>query len=209
MSKKIFSISDMKYSWILLLSALIFGIFNYMDRFYSNDPVWILVGYWISIAVAVLWTALNYISHIRLNSMYKKQDDLQLYVNQLAISDEDKLELRTYLEDFVEDLMKQGKTEADATREAINQFKIQEFLSLSKNSMFFNLHGHYYLIGWTIVSIIAFIIVWLLGITIFPYRSITLTIESIFIVYAIGIFGTFVMYKMIDVVIYRKFKELF
>ncbi|GIN69876.1 hypothetical protein J14TS2_03510 [Bacillus sp. J14TS2] len=209
MSKKIFSIGDMKYRWILLFSTLIFGIFNYTDRLYSNDPVWILVGYWISIAIAVLWTALNYISHIRMNSMYKKQDDLQLYVNQLAMSDEDKLELRTYLEDFVEDLMKQGNTEADATREAINQFKVKEFLSLSKNTMFFNLHGHYYLIGWTIVSIIAFIIVWLLGITIFPYRSITLTIESIFIAYAIGIFGTFVMYKMIDAVIYRKFKELF
>ncbi|MFY0758609.1 permease prefix domain 1-containing protein [Metabacillus dongyingensis] len=128
--KKIFSLGDIKYSWILSLSAIFFGITNYLDRMYSNDPAWVHAGYWISFAIAVLWGVLNYISHIRMNNMYKKQDDLQLYVNQLVMSEEDKLELRTYLEDYVQDLMKQGNTEADAMREAINQFKVKEFLSL-------------------------------------------------------------------------------
>ncbi|USK31022.1 permease prefix domain 1-containing protein [Bacillus sp. CMF21] len=176
---------------------------------YSNDPLWVHAGYWISFAIAVLWAVLNYISHIRMNNMYKKQDDLQVYVNQLVMSEEDKLELRTYLEDYVQDLMKQGNTEADAMREAINQFKVKEFLSLSKNTMFFNLHAHYYLIGWTFLSVIASILVWIFELTLFPYPLITLTIESIFIAYAIGLFGMFFLYKIIDAVIYRKFKELF
>ncbi|WHZ55591.1 hypothetical protein [Metabacillus hrfriensis] len=207
--KKIFSLGDIKYSWILSLSAIFFGITNYLDRMYSNDPLWVHAGYWISFAIAVLWAVLNYISHIRMNNMYKKQDDLQVYVNQLVMSEEDKLELRTYLEDYVQDLMKQGNTEADAMKEAINQFKVKEFLSLSKNTMFFNLHAHYYLIGWTFLSVIASILVWIFELTLFPYPLITLTIESIFIAYAIGLFGMFFLYKIIDAVIYRKFKELF
>jgi hypothetical protein len=207
--RKIFSLGDIKYSWILLLSSFLFGITNFIDRLYSGDPMWVLIGYWISISIAVLWGALNYISHIRMNSMYKKQYDIRLYVDQLAISEEDKLELQTYLEDYVQDLIQQGYSEADATREAINQFKVKEFLSLSKNTMFFNLHAHYYLIGWTIVSILASILVWILEVTIFPYPLITLTIASIFIAYAIGLFGMFILYKIIDVTIYRKFKDLF
>lgn len=207
--RKIFSFGDIKYSWILILSAVLFGISNYTDRLFSNDPIWVQVGYWISFAIAILWGALNYISHIRMNSLYKKQDDLRLYVNQLAMSEEDKLELQTYLEDFVQDLIKQGNTEADATREAINQFKVQEFLTLSKNTLLFNLHAHYYLIGWTIILIIVSILLWLLELSIFLYLSFLTTIVITLIVYATGLFGMFFLYKIIDAAIYQKYKELF
>lgn len=207
--RKIFSLGDIKYIWILILSGALFGISNYTDRLFSNDPIWVLAGYWISFAIAALWGALNYISHIRMNSMYKKQGDIRLYVNQLAMSEEDKLELQIYLEDYVQDLMKQGNTEADATREAINQFKVQEFLSLSKNTLLFNLHAHYYLIGWTIIFIIVSILVWVLELSIIPFASFTTTIVITFIVYAIGLFGMFFLYKIIDAAIYKKFKELF
>ena len=47
-------------------------------------------------------------------------------------------------------------------RKAINQFKVQEILSLSKDTMLFNLHAHYYLIGWAILAAIVDIIIWLL-----------------------------------------------
>ncbi|MFC5466015.1 permease prefix domain 1-containing protein [Lederbergia graminis] len=206
---KIFSLRDIKYSWVLLSSSILFGITNFIDRLYSDDPLWILISYWISFSIAVLWGALNYISHIRLNSMYKKQDDIRLYVNQLAMSQEDKLELQTYLEDYVQDLIQQGNSEEEAIRDAINQFKVKEFLSLSKNTMFFNLHAHYYLFGWMMVSIVAAILVWVLEATILPYPSMMLTIESIFIVYAIGLFGMFFLYKIIDVTIYKKFHDIF
>ncbi|MFS0562046.1 hypothetical protein AB1K91_15020 [Terribacillus sp. 179-K 1B1 HS] len=207
--RKIFSLGDLKYSWILLLSSLLFGITNFTDQLYSGDPIWVLISYLISFSIAVLWGAINYISHIRMNNMYKKQDDIQLYVSQLAMSEEDKQELQTYLADYVQDLIQQGNSEADATREAINQFKVKEFLALSKNTMFFNLHAHYYLIGWTIVSILASILVWILEVTMLPYPLITFTIESIFIAYSIGLFGMFILYKIIDAMIYRKFKDLF
>ncbi|MEH7356620.1 hypothetical protein V7150_24220 [Neobacillus drentensis] len=207
--RKVFSLGDIKYSWILIQSAVLFGISNYTDRLFSNDPIWVHAGYWISFVIAVLWGTLNYISHIRMNSLYKKQDDISLYVNQLAMSEEDKLELQIYLEDYVQDLIKQGNTEADATRAAINQFKIQEFLSLSKNTLLFNLHAHYYLIGWTIIFIIVSILVWLLEFSIIPYQSFTTTIVITLIVYATGLFGMFFLYKVIDAAIYQKFKELF
>lgn len=207
--RKIFSLGDIRYSWILLLSSVLFGLSNYMDRIYSNDPSWIHVSYWISFAIAVLWGAINYISHIRMNNMYKKQNNIQEYVNLLAMNEEDKLELQTYLEDYVQDLIEQGNTKADATREAIKQFKVKEFLSLSKNTMFFNLHAHYYLIGWTIVIIVAFILVWLLGIVAFSNLLIPLIIEVTLVAYGLGLFGMFFLYKLIDAMIYRKFKELF
>ncbi len=207
--RKIFSLKDIKHSWILLLSVTLFGISFYIDRLYSNDPIWIQGSFWISFTLAVLWGALNYISQIRMNNMYKKQDDIQEYVNQLAMSEEDRLELQTYLEDYVQDLTEQGTTKEDATREAINQFKVKEFLSLSKNTMFFNLHAHYYLIGWTIVIIFSFSLVWLIGIITFPKLLIILTIEVTLFAYGLGFFGMFFMYKLIDAIIYRKFKELF
>jgi hypothetical protein len=80
-------------------------------------------------------------------------------VNQLAMSEEDKLELQTYLEAYVQDLIQQGKTKDEAAREAINQFKVIEFLSLSKNTSFLNLHAHFHLIGWVTILTIAFIMI--------------------------------------------------
>ena len=207
--RKIVNLKDINFSWILFLSFTLFGLSCYIDRLYSNDPIWIHGCYWLSFTLAVLWGALNYISQIRMNNMYKKQNDIQQYVNQLAMSEEDQLELQTYLEDFVQDLIEQGKTKEDATREAINQFKVKEFLSLSKNTMFFNLHAHYYLIGWTTIILVSFILVWLLGIMVFPNLVIILTIEVTLFAYGIGLFGMFFVYKVIDAIIYRKFKELF
>ncbi|MGM0867577.1 MAG: hypothetical protein ACQEWF_23280 [Bacillota bacterium] len=207
--RKIFSLGEIKYSWILLLSSVLFGLSNYLDRIYSNDPIWVLASYWISFTIAVLWGAINYISHIRLNNMYKNQDDIMSYVYQLVMNKEDKLELQTYLEDFKKDLMEQGNTEADATREAIKQFKVKEILSLSKNTMFFNLHAHYYLIGWVIVSVIASILFLLFEFTLIPYPLITHTLISVLMAYSFGLFGLFFLYKIIDAVIYQRFKELF
>ncbi|MFD0871051.1 MULTISPECIES: permease prefix domain 1-containing protein [Paenibacillus] len=207
--RKLFSLCDVKYGWVLLGSSALFGISNYFDQTYINDPIWVHISYWFSFAIAVLWGVLNYISHVRLNSMYKKQNDIQKYVNQLAMSEEDKLELQTYLEDYVQDLIQQGKTEDEAAREAINQFKVKEFLSLSKNTMFFNLSAHYYLIGWTTITVISIILAWLLETALFPDSLVIEAVENVLAAYSIGLLGMFFLYKLIDAAIYQKFKEVF
>ncbi|MCD4840189.1 hypothetical protein LRS37_15240 [Neobacillus sedimentimangrovi] len=55
----------------------------------------------------------------------------------------------------VQDLVSHGETKEEATKKAIEQFKIKEFTSLSKNTMLFNLPAHYYLGGFTFVSVIV------------------------------------------------------
>lgn len=206
--RKMFSLLDMKHVWLLLLTSVLFGLSNYMDRMYTNDPIWLHICYWISFAIAVLWGALNYISHIRMNVIYQKQNDIQAYVEKLALNKEDKLELQHYLEDYTEDLMKHGKTKEEASKEAINQFKVKEILTMSKNTMLFDLHAHYYLIGWTFITVIAFIFTWALELIFSFYPFITLTIESVFIAYGIGLFGMFFVYKLLDAFIQRKFNNL-
>lgn len=207
-TKKMFSLHDIKYSWILLLSmALCFFIF-YVDRSdYLADSAWLTIGYLLSFTVAVIWGALNYVGHIRINVMYQKQNDIHAYVAQLAMNQEDKMELQAYLEDFAEDLMKRGRTKAEASREAINEFKVQEILSLSKNTLLFNLHAHFYLLGWTILGFLVFILVGIFWVTLWPSSMMLLIIESMLFAYGIGFVGLFLIYKVLDTMIYRMFKD--
>jgi hypothetical protein len=79
---------------------------------------------------------------------------------------------------------------------------------LSKTS-FLNLHAHFHLIGWVTILTIAFIMGWKIGVTIRSNLLIFLIVEVTFIAYGVGMFGMFFLYKLIDAVIYRKFKELF
>ena len=203
--RKAFSLYDIKYCWLLIVSLAICGAFFYVDRSYNpDDQFWLSVGYGVSFGMAVLWSGTNYIGHIRINAMYRKQNDIQAYVEQLAMSSEDKVELRNYLEDYAEDLMNQGKSEAQATAEAISQFKVKELLSLSKNSSLFHLHAHYYLLGW---SAVAFILLGLLVVTdgLFVLNSLmTLIIVTILAVYGASFIFLFFIYKVLDVLIYQK-----
>jgi hypothetical protein len=99
--RKAFSLGDIKYYWMLIVSIVVCGAFFYLDR--SDNPdnqFWLNVGYGVSFGLAVLWSGVNYISHIHINAMYWKQNDIQVYVEQLAMNYEDKVELSNYLEDY-------------------------------------------------------------------------------------------------------------
>jgi hypothetical protein len=95
--KKIYSLKDIIYAWLLVISKVLFGFSFYIDRINLNDPIWLLIIFFISFAIAILWGTVDYIGHIRMNAMYQKQNNIRAYVNQLAMSEEDKLELQTYL----------------------------------------------------------------------------------------------------------------
>lgn len=205
--RKVFCLRDIKYSWLLLLSIAFCFLVFYIDRSDMKDPGWLTIGYLLAFALAVVWGVINYIGHIRMNVMYQKQNNIQAYVENLAMGKEDKLELQHYLEDYAADLIMQGKPKNEAAKEAINQFKVKEILSLSKDTMLFNLHAHYYLIGWAILAAIVDIIIWLLYGGVYPSSQLLLIIGLILIAYGMGFIALFCGYKLMDSFIYRKINE--
>lgn len=116
---------------------------------------------------AVIWGILNYIGHINVSAKYKKYDNIDAYVENLAMSGEEKTELKAYLADFAEDLASQGKMKEEAIKMAIDQFKVKEFTSLSKNGSLLDLPTHYYLVGYISIAAIAVIILQILTNTVF------------------------------------------
>ncbi|MBB6733812.1 hypothetical protein [Cohnella zeiphila] len=208
--RKAFSLSDLRHGWLLALSVVVCGAFFWMDqRSASDDQFWLSVGYGVSFAVAVLWSAVNYISHIRLNAMYRQMNDIEAYVRQLAMSEEDRLELRNYLEDYAQDLTAQGRTKEQATAEAISQFKVKELLSLSKNTELFHLPAHYYLFGWTVLAWALLAALTIVG-DLFEADGTGMVIaQTILAVYGAALAGLFFVYKVLDAAIHRKLQHHF
>lgn len=204
--KKVFSFNDMKHSWLLLISMVWFIASFYIERNYDPTDQYIgWMGYGGGVLLAMVWSIFNYISHIRVNKMYQKHHSISAYVNQLTINKEERNELQAYLEDYANDLLNQGKTEKEANEAAIRAFQVQEFSSLSKNTSIFNLHAHYYLIGYTTIAVIVVLILNILTNTI--YSTFTLiVIEYVCFAYGIGFALLFFLYKMFDVLLYRTLK---
>lgn len=201
--RKIFNLTDIKNSWLLIASMIIFLLSLYTEKVKGA----IIPLYALAIVSAVIWGILNYINHIKVNANYKKFDNIETYVDNLVINKDEKLELKSYLEDFAADLISQGKTSKEAVQIAINQFRVQEFSSLSKNNSILNLPIHYYLIGYVLIDIALILILEFLRITILASSFWLSAIEFMFIVYGVGLIGLFFLYKMLDTVISKKLNE--
>ncbi|MPN44938.1 hypothetical protein SDC9_192505 [bioreactor metagenome] len=147
---------------------------------------------------------MNYIAHIKVNANYKKYDDIKTYVDNLVMSKDDKLELMAYLEDFAADLSSQGKTKAEAVQIAINQFRVQEFSSISKNNSVLNLPIHYYLLGYVLVDIVLVVVLALLTNTVFHVYFWLSAFEFTLAAYGVGFLGLFFLYKIFDAAISKK-----
>lgn len=203
--KKVFSLQDIKYFWLLMISFIGFDATYYFDLYY--DPQFVqtkaLIGYGSTFMLAVIWGIFNYIGHIRINVLYQRNHDIPSFVSQLVMNHEEKLELQAYLEDYTQDLENQGRTKDEAAKEAINQFKVQEFSSLSKNTMIFNLHAHYYLGGYAFFAILLGGVIGLIGSAI--SSLFLLVIQYTLFSYALGFGGLFFIYKLVDAVLYKKF----
>lgn len=203
--KKTFNLSDIKYSWLLLLSMVIFILSLYFEKISSSiTPLTQWITYGSAFLSAVIWSVLNYIAHIKVNANYKKYDDIKTYVDNLVMSKDDKLELMAYLEDYAADLSSQGKTKAEAVQIAINQFRVQEFSSISKNNSVLNLPIHYYLIGYVLVDIALVIVLALLTNTIFHGYFWLSAFEFTLAAYGVGFLGLFFLYKVFDAAISKK-----
>lgn len=202
--KKITSLSDLRHKAIFTISFVLSVVTMYLD--FKNDPSHVqlvyLIGYALSLIIAGVWAILNYISHMKINSLYKESKDIHVFINQLALSSDEKLEIQTYLEDYIEDQMTEGKTKAEATKHAIDQFKIEEFSTLSKNTALFSLPAHYYLIGYSALALVLGLILVIVT-TAIPLLILE-SVGYISILYGIGFIGFFLFYKMLDVVFHNK-----
>lgn len=204
----VFSLSDLRYPWILLISMLLFLLSLYNNRInpHINSTIE-LATYGTAIACAFVWSILNYVDHIKINAVYKRTDNIDIYVDSLIMNKQEKEDLKAYLFDFVKDLEANGKSKEEAIKTAIGQFQVQEFTSLSKNSGIFELPVHYYLFGYIILFIAVILATQILLNTIF--NSIFLLSAVIFtsILYAVAFFGLFFLYKLIDIFVAKKVKQ--
>lgn len=208
--RKIFSLKELKYAWLLLISAMLCIFTFYVDEHFNpSDQFWLSIAYFTSFALAAIWGGMNYVGHIRINSLYRKQKDIQAYVDQLALGREDKLELLNYLEDFAADLELQGKTKEEAATEAINQFKVKEFLSMSKHTSPFESHGHHYLLGYGSLSLAVVLILILIEKALNSFSLYLFILETVLAVYGICLIALRILYKILDKFIYRKLKNYF
>lgn len=205
--KKIFSLGDLQYIWLLLISFVGFYITLYLDLLNEPSHVQItaLAGYGCAFITASVWSVLNYINLIKFNIMYKKSSNINAFLDQLTISREEKSEIQGYLEDYIEDLVSSGKQRVDATKEAIESFKVKEIISSSKNSKIFNLHAHYYLLGFSFIIVITGLLLRIIYLNI--NSLLLLSLEWLLYLYGVGFTVLFVIYKLFDIVLYKKIDE--
>ncbi|MFD2924355.1 hypothetical protein [Halobacillus naozhouensis] len=206
LSRKVLSFRDINYQWVLVTSILIFMATLYADLYEdpSYVPLLAVSGYGIALLVGGIWGAMNYIGHVRVNMVYRKNNDIPAFVDNLAIDREEKLELQAYLEDYTKDLVSQGKDEEEAVKLAIDHFKIKEFSSLSKDTQIFNLHAHYYLWGYTgIAGVLCLSLLYVTNAVI--TSSLTLIVlEATLFAYGFGFAALFFVYKLLDTILYSK-----
>jgi hypothetical protein len=210
LSRKVFSLEEIRYTWILLLSIIICVVTFFCDEYLNpDDQIWLSISYYVSFILATIWSVVNYAGHIRMNSLYRKQNNIGAYVTQLALNKEDQLELQNYLEDFAADLEQQGRSKEEAAKEAINQFKVKEFLSMSKHTQPFELHGHHYLIGYALLMLASALLLFILDQAIAPGTLILFIIQVVLAVYGVCFIALFMLYRIVDKLIYRKLKQYF
>lgn len=204
--KKIFDLSDIRYSWILLISMILFVLSLYNNRINPDINVKIeLLTYGIAIGCAFLWSVLNYVDHIKVNAIYKKSDNIDAYVNSLLMKKDEKEDLKQYLNDFVKDLEANGKTKEEAVRTAISHFQVNEFTSLSKNTGILELPGHYYLIGYVTIFVLIMLLTQIMITVSLGGRFWFYAINFMLTLYSVAFLGLLLLYKIIDTVVAKKF----
>ncbi len=201
--KRIYDLTDIKYPWLLLLSMVAFVLSLYFNKLHPNiGPNAEMVIYGSSIAIALIWSILNYISHLKLNAIYKKHDDITVFVEHMAMKKDEKIELIQYLNDFVKDLEEKGDAHEVAVKKAISQFQVQEFLAAQDGDLF-EKPTHYYLLGYASIFVGVILIIQCLNI-IFPVPFIVSAANFMLELYSIAFFFLFFLYKLIDSLISKK-----
>ncbi|WP_334329099.1 hypothetical protein [Companilactobacillus sp. HBUAS59699] len=199
-----FSIKQISYKAILMFSMILFYVCYYLDIVIdpSKTEFVFVVGYMFAIMLAAFWAIINYIDHLRINPLYKSYGSIDQFVHDLDISQDEKMEVKTMMVDYVADQKSLGKDEDTAIAEIINQFKNEE-LHKSTNSEVFFIHVHKYLLGLGGILLVASILVYLID-------QMTLKNEALrvlgitLICYAAGFYLSFIMYNILNKVLIKK-----
>lgn len=203
--KRMFNLSDMRYKWLLFASMLLFVLSLYNNKINPDMGTameWLTYGS--SVICAFVWSILNYVGHIKLNTLYRKHDSIEAYVDSLAMKKQEKDDLKTYLDDFVKDLEANGKTKDEAVKIAISQFQVQEFNSISKNSGILELPSHQYLLCYVLIFMAAVIFILCLVNTVFREVFFLKAIYFMLILYSVAFIGLMFLYKLLDVIVSKK-----
>lgn len=203
--KKIFDLSDIRYSWMLLVSMVLFLAALYNNKVNPDMGVNIeFLTYGTAIGCAFLWSIFNYVDHIKINAIYKKGDNIDAYVNSLVMNKSEKEDLRQYLYDFVKDLEASGKTTNEAVRTAIGQFQVNEFTSLTKNTGIFELPGHSYLIGYAVIFALGILLSLVMINTGLAAGFWINAVNFMLILYFVSFLSLLLLYKIIDNIFAKK-----
>jgi len=206
--KKAFNLSDISYSGLLAASLVFFiGSLYYGKINTDMTPAMEWIVYSTPICIATVWGILNYIDHIKINARYKKFDNIDVYVDNLIMSRDEKLELKGYLEDYSTDLMNQGKPREEAVKTAIGQFAVQEFASVSKNSSIINLSIHYYLMGYAMIAFLAGLLLQMAAAVMLIQSFWVQAAKFMFLAYGIGFIALFFLYKLMDSILSKNINE--
>lgn len=199
-----FSIKQISYKAILIFSMVLFFVCYYLDSVIdpSKTEFTFVVGYMFAIMLAAFWAIINYIDHLRINPLYKSYDSIDQFVHDLDISQDEKMEIKTMMVDYVADQKSLGKDEDTAIGEIINQFKNEE-LQKSHNSEVFFVHVHKYLLGLGGILFIAGIAVYLINELTSKNKLLTV-LEITLVCYAAGFYLSFVMYNILNKVLIKK-----
>jgi hypothetical protein len=201
--KQAYRLSGIKYSWILLISMIAFMLSLYFHRIYRNEfSDFEIASYGLSFLIALVWSVLNYFGHLKLNRLFKKYDDIDVFVEQMHMRAEEKEEFTQYLNDYVKDLVQHGEPYESAVKKAINSFQVQEFSEVKGGDMF-EKPAHYYLLGYTSVFIAAIIILQTID-GFFPAQFILSSLSLTLGLYAAAFFILFFLYKAIDELLPQK-----
>jgi hypothetical protein len=195
--KQAYRLSGIKYPWVLLISMIVFMLSLYFQRVYRNDfSDFEIVGYGSGFLAALIWSVLNYFGHLKLNRLFKKYDNIDVFVEQTHMKKEEKEEFAQYLNDYVKDLEQKGEPHGSAVKKAINSFQVQEF-SEAKGGDMFEKPAHYYLLGYTSVFVAVIIILQTVD-GFFPAQLIISSLSLTLGLYAAAFFILFFLYKVID-----------
>lgn len=197
-----YRLSDIKYPWLLILAMLAFVTALCFNRFYPDAFTRIeVVIYGAVFLIALLWSILNYVGHLKINAIYKRYDQVDAFIKSLTMSKGEKAELAEYLDDFVRDLVENGSTHAEAVKTAISNFQVQEFTK--SQSHIFETPTHYYLLGYASIFIGLIIIIQCVNFIVsLPF--IIIAASFMLTLFCVAFVCLFFLYKLIDVMVAKK-----
>ena len=202
MLKKIWN--QVRYKLTLFVSFLLLFMTDLLDSIVEPNETSsaFLILYTIAILLAALWAMLNYLDHLRINPVFKEYLSIEEFVEELQVPQEEQVEIKAMMMDYVADKTLAGQTKEAATAEIINQFKQEE---LAQKPHFFFFHSHKYLLQLGVVMLLIGAPVYLienyLDLINFPVLQV---LSYVVFSYGLGFILTYVLYKLLNKILQGK-----